>query len=94
MTAIPAMTIRTRPTVINLRRCHRLPAFELTACFASAESGSAGNDLVGGDCPSILFKALRMELKMTILQNCVFFCNWNIPVTKFASVYLLFYVLS
>ena len=88
MTAIPTMTSRTRPTVINLRRSHRRPAFELTACFASAESGSAGNDLGGGDCPSILFKALRMELKMTILQNCI------IPVTKFASMYLLFYVLS
>jgi len=87
MTAIPTMTSRTRPTVINLRRRHRRPAFELTACFASAESGSAGNDLGGGDCPSILFKALRMELKMTILQISI------IPVTKFASMYLLFYVL-
>ncbi len=72
MTAIPTMTSRTRPTVINLRRSHRRPAFEMTACFASVESGSAGNDLGGGDCPSSLFKALRMELKMTILQNCIF----------------------
>jgi len=72
MTAIPTMTSRTRPTVINLRRSHRRLAFELTAGFASAEPGSPGNDLGGGDCPSILFKALRMELKMTILQNCIF----------------------
>jgi len=77
------MTSRTRPTVINLRRRHRLPAFELTACFASAESGSAGNDLGGGDCPSILFKALRMELKMTILQNCMIFANWNVGMLEY-----------
>ena len=81
--AIPTITSRTRPTVINLRSRHRLPAFELTACFASAESGSAGNDLGGGDCPSILFKALRMELKMTILQNCVTFSDWNDGLTLY-----------
>ena len=82
MTAIPTMTSRTRPTVINLRRSHRLPAFELTVCFASAESGSAGKDLGGGDFPSILFKALRMELKMAILQNCIFITNWNVGILE------------
>jgi len=69
MTAITTSTSATRPTVINLRSSHRLLAFELTVCFASTESGRAGNDLGGGDCPSILFKALRIELNGIILQN-------------------------
>jgi len=38
----------------------------LIASFASTESGRAGNDWGGGDCPSILFKALRMELNFIV----------------------------
>jgi hypothetical protein len=67
MTAVTRITSRIRLTVINLRSSHRFLAFELTVCFTSTESGRAGNDGAGGDCPSILFKALRIELKMTIL---------------------------
>jgi hypothetical protein len=83
MMAVTAIISRTRPTVINLRSRHRLPAFELTVCFASGESGSAGNDLGGGDCPSILFNAFRMELKMTTLQNCMAFSDWNVGMQEY-----------
>jgi hypothetical protein len=55
----------------------------LIACFASTESGRAGNDWGGGGCPSILFKALRMELNYSILQNCVIFANWNVGMLEY-----------
>ena len=80
--AIPAITSRTRPTVINLRSRHRLPVLEVTACFPAAGPSGAGNDLGGADCPSILFNALRMELKMTILQNCVGFAKFFWPTIE------------
>jgi hypothetical protein len=38
--------------------------------LASTESGREGNDSGGGDFPSILFRALRMELNIMILQIC------------------------
>jgi hypothetical protein len=69
--------------VIILRRCQRLPAFELTACFGSAGSGSAGNDLGDGGCPSILFKAFRMELKLTVLSNRMISANWNVGMLEY-----------
>jgi len=55
----------------------------LIACFASTESGRAGNDWGGGGCPSILFKALRMELKILILQGCLIFANWNVGMLEY-----------
>lgn len=69
MTAPMAIISTTRVIVIIRRSRHRFLAVELTACFASTDSGRAGNASGGGDCPSILFKALRIELKYSILQN-------------------------
>jgi hypothetical protein len=83
MTTVPTTISRTRPAIISLRSSHRLLVPELTACFASTDSGRAGKDLGGGGCPSILFKALRIELKMRILLNRMLFEYWNVGMLKY-----------
>lgn len=70
MTAAITIINRTRHTVIIRRSRHRLLAVELTARFASTDSGKAGNASGGGAFPSILFKALRIELNGILLQTC------------------------
>ena len=89
-TAVPVITSRIRPTTIDLRSSQFLLALELTACFASIESGRAGNDCGGGDWPSIRFNALRMELKSIILLNASILLigmleYWNIRMLGFET---------
>jgi hypothetical protein len=70
-TVTVAMTTinRTRPADMTRRSRQRFRAVELTTFFASTDSGRAGNASGGGDCPSILFKALRIELNGVLLQS-------------------------
>jgi len=69
MTAAITTINSTRLSVIIRRSRHRLLAVELTARFASTDSGRAGNASGGGDFSSILFKALRIELNGILLQT-------------------------
>jgi hypothetical protein len=69
-TVTDALTTINRIRQTDMTRCsrQRFRADELTACFTSTDSGRAGNASGGGDCPSILFKALRIELNGILLQ--------------------------
>jgi len=42
-----------------------------------------GNDWGNGACPSILFKALRMELNGLFLQACGIRSNWNAGMLEY-----------
>ena len=74
MTIVKTIASRIRLTVIYLLRSHRFLAFEVTARFASTVFGRAGNDWGAGACPSIRFKALRMELNGILLQAAQSYC--------------------
>lgn len=83
MTAPMAIITTTREIVIIRRSRHRILAVELTASFASTDSGRAGNASGGGDCPSILFKALRIELNGLLLQALEGCSYWNAGILDY-----------
>jgi len=78
-----AIITTTRVIVIIRRSRHRILAVELTASFASTDSGRAGNASGGGDCPSILFKALRIELNGLLLQALEGCSYWNAGILDY-----------
>ena len=86
MTAAMTIINSTRHTVISRRSRHCLLAVELTARFASTDSGRAGNASGGGAFPSILFSALRIELNGILLQTCAVCSYWDIGILSYTIV--------